>query len=175
MNSTAGCLITRWAPSRWRTHRVALPISQTQEGFGRPLFLALTRCKYRVICRIGCSLCGAGEFARGNPWDLPCKLRPAPAAEDEAGFPQASPPAADAASPGGLGWSRAALVPGWPWRVRPIGTPRQDLSVLAASSSGCSWGATRLLSTAFPGQGTTARASKMTCAEAFKARGRKKK
>lgn len=54
------------------------------------LFLALTRCKDQVTGRIGCSQRGAGEFARGNPWDLPCKLRPAPAAKDEAGFPQPS-------------------------------------------------------------------------------------
>lgn len=153
---------------------MALPISQRQEGFRLPVFLALTRCKYRVICRIGCSLCGAGEFARGNPWDLPCKSRPAPAAEDEAGFPQASPPAAAAACSGVLGWSRAASVPAWPWRVPPNGTPWQDPSVLAVSLwvlVGCHEAAQHSL----PQSGDDCQSMQNDCAEAFKARGRKKK
>lgn len=71
------------------------------------LFLALTRCKYQVTGRIGCSRRGAGEFTWGNPWDLLCKLRAAPAAKDEAGFP--SVPTGCRCVPGGF---RFALMLG---------------------------------------------------------------
>lgn len=52
----------------------------------RGVFLALTRPRDQISNRIG-------EFAVGNPWDLPCKLNPAPAAKDELGFPPAAAPA----------------------------------------------------------------------------------
>lgn len=123
--------MTQGALSHQSIERTAIPIPQLPVRFTRLLFLVPARYPYQVICRIGCSLHSAGEFMRGNPRDLLCKLRPAPAAQDKAGFPQASPPAA-AACPGALGWTGLGSVGPSPW------DPQQDLALLAAHSTECS-------------------------------------
>lgn len=75
-NPTSGHFIARRAPSPR-----LLTLGYSWFFHSQGVFLALTRPRDQVSTRIG-------EFAGGNPWDLPCKLSLAPAAKDEAGFPR---------------------------------------------------------------------------------------
>jgi len=118
---------------------------------------------------IGCSRRGAGEFARGNPWDLPCKLRLAPAAKDEAGFPWPSRPAA-AVCLVGLGLLRC-----WAGLI-PVSGGSSPPSLAWCHLQRVLVGAARLLSHCSgqrsPSRGMTDTVCKITCAEGFKAKGK---